>query len=63
MTMRIIHDCETGEIKEVAIPAAELKNLADDYAAMQAARAELEAKRQAILDKLGLTAEDFAAII
>lgn len=63
MTTKLIHNCETDEIQEVAIPAEELKTLADSYAAEQAARAEAEAKRQAVLDKLGLTAEDLAAIL
>lgn len=56
-----IHNIETGEIIEREMNAAELKNynegvkLADD---MQAQLKEKIVKRQELLDKLGITADE-----
>lgn len=56
-----IHNIETGEIIEREMNAAELKNynegvkLADD---MQAQLKEKIVKRQELLDKLGITANE-----
>jgi hypothetical protein len=63
MSTRIVHDCATGEIEEVQIPAKELKALTDAFNEDQAGKAELAAKRQQVLDKLGLTAEEAAYIL
>jgi Mn-containing catalase len=63
MTTKIIHNCATNEIEEVEMTAKEIKALSDSYAQEQAARAEAEAKRQAVLDKLGLTADELASIL
>ena len=63
--IRIEHDVVTGEIKEIELSAAEIKQLEKQYAEAKAnddkAKAEAEAKeaaRQAILDRLGLTADE-----
>lgn len=66
MSTHIIHNVETGEIIEKQLTAAELtqlqKSTADD-AAMMAARAEAIAAKEAVLSKLGLTAEEAAALL
>ena len=63
--IRIEHDVVTGEIKEIELSVAEIKQLEKQYAEAKAnddkAKAEAEAKeaaRQAILDRLGLTADE-----
>jgi hypothetical protein len=56
-----IHNVETDEIIDREMTAAELKIAEADQAAQAAAKAEAEAKetqRQAILDRLGLTADE-----
>lgn len=62
---RIEHNVETGEIKQVELSNAEIKQLEKQYAEQKvksdAAEAQAESKatqRQAILDKLGLTADE-----
>ena len=62
---RIEHNVETGEIKQIELSAAEIKELEKEYfkakANDDAEQAEAEAnvvQRQAILDKLGLTADE-----
>jgi hypothetical protein len=55
------HNVETGEIIEREATEAELEQFAKDQAAAEAraaAAAEAEAKRQALLDKLGITADE-----
>jgi hypothetical protein len=59
--MIIEHNVTTGEIIERELTAAELHQLEQDQAEYAAKQAETEAKataRQAILDRLGLTAEE-----
>ena len=56
-----IHNIETGEVIEREMNAAELAQLQADKvaeAARQEAKAAKAAERQAILDRLGLTAEE-----
>lgn len=56
-----IHNVETGEITEREMNADELAQWEADKAAAEAAKAEAAAKeeaRQALLDKLGITADE-----
>jgi hypothetical protein len=56
-----IHNTETDEVIDREMTAAEFKIYEADQAANALAQAEAEAKtaqRQAILDKLGLTADE-----
>ena len=56
-----IHDLETDEIIDREMTAAEFKIYDAEQETDQIAKAELEAKqteRQAILDRLGLTADE-----
>jgi hypothetical protein len=56
-----IHNVETDEIIDREMTAAELKIAEADQAAQEIVKAEAEAKeaaRQAILDRLGLTADE-----
>lgn len=62
---KLIIDCETNEIVERELTSTELEQQASDQAvidaaeeAAQAEAAAKEAARQAILDKIGLTAEE-----
>lgn len=55
------HNVETGEVIEREATAAELAQAAKDKAAAEARAAEAEAKeatRQALLDRLGITADE-----
>jgi hypothetical protein len=61
-----IHDVTTNEIIDREMTAAEFKQYQADQAAQAARVAELEAKettRQAILDRLGLTADEAKLIL
>jgi hypothetical protein len=61
-----IHNTETNEIIDREMNDAEFAQYEADQALQTAARAEAEAKataRQAILDRLGLTAEEAALIL
>jgi phosphopantetheinyl transferase (holo-ACP synthase) len=63
--MKIIHNVETNEIIEREFTAEELIQLEKDKKEIEAGnkvKAAKEAARQAVLDKLGLTAEDIAAL-
>jgi hypothetical protein len=62
---KIEHNVETGEIKQIELSAAEVKQLEKQYAEAKAnddkAKAEAEAKaaqRQVILSRLGITEEE-----
>jgi hypothetical protein len=65
MTNKIIVDCSTGEVQEIALTAeeiAEREAMAKEYADQKAAEeviatAKAEAKA-ALLDRLGITAEE-----
>ena len=65
MTNKIVVDCSTGEVQEIALTAeeiAEREAMAAEYAAQKAQEeADKAAKaeaRAALLDKLGITAEE-----
>jgi hypothetical protein len=61
-----IHNAETGEIIEREMNAEELAQLAIDKQIQADAKAKAEAKeaaRQAVLDKLGLSADEVAALL
>jgi hypothetical protein len=72
MTNKIVVDCSTGEVQEIALTAeeiAEREAMAAEYAAQKAAedvaKAVAEAAKEsanAKLAALGLTAEEIAAI-
>jgi hypothetical protein len=60
-----IHNVETGEVVERDMSAEELAQWEIDQAVAAetaAAEAAKEAARQAVLDKLGLTADEVAAL-
>ena len=65
MTNKIIVDCSTGEVQEIALTAEEITEreaMAKEYADQKAAEeviatAKAEAKA-ALLDRLGITAEE-----
>ncbi len=65
MTNKIVVDCSTGEVQEIALTAeeiAEREAMAAEYAAIKAQEeadkaAKAEAKAE-LLDKLGITAEE-----
>jgi hypothetical protein len=67
---RLEHDAETGEIKEIELSSAEVKKLEKEYAEAKvkadAEQVEAETKnaaRQAILDRIGLTADELQTIL
>ena len=70
MPHKVIVDCSTGETTEVELTAAEI---ADQEAAQKAAEAERKAQeviaaaqataKTALLDKLGITAEEAALLL
>ena len=71
---RIEHDVATGEIKEIPLTEQEIKQAEKDNAKfikekkekLALAKAEAEAKtaaRQAIADRLGLTADELAVLL
>ncbi len=64
--MKIEHNVLTDEIIEKDFTAAELKQIEKDRADYLAAQSEKENKiaaRQAVLTKLGLTAEEVATLL
>lgn len=64
--IKIEHNVETGEIKEIELNAKEIKDHQALEAATQAKDAELEAKataKAALLDRLGITAEEAALLL
>jgi hypothetical protein len=61
-----IHNSQTNEIVDREMTAAELKQYNEDLAQIAALQAEAQAKataRAAILDRLGLTAEEAALLL
>jgi len=61
MNTIVIHNAETGEIIEREMTAAEIKQQEKDLAttlAIEQAKSERAAARQALLDKLGITADE-----
>jgi hypothetical protein len=60
------HNLQTGKITEREFNAEELQQIAQNQIELEAARlakADKEAARQAVLDKLGLTADEAAALL
>jgi hypothetical protein len=60
-----IHNATTGQITEREMTAKETKQLEIDHIEMAENMKKIEAKeaaRQAVLDKLGLTADEVAAL-
>ena len=60
------HNCETGEITQRELTAAEIKSRETLQKAAKAKEAEAEAKataRQAIADRLGLTADELQVLL
>lgn len=67
---KLVVDCSTGQVEEIELTAEEIaQREADALAFEQAkaaedqAKADKEASRQAVLAKLGLTAEEAAALL
>jgi hypothetical protein len=65
MTNKIVVDCSTGEVQEIALTAeeiAEREAMAAEYAEQKAAedaeKAEQAKAKKALLTKLGITAEE-----
>jgi len=61
-----IHDIESGEVVEREMTNAEFKQYEADQAAQAARLAEAEAKetvKAAILDRIGLTADELKTIL
>jgi hypothetical protein len=61
-----VHDIETGEVIDREMTDVEFAEYQADQAATQAAATEAAAKtaaKQAVIDKLGLTAEEIAALL
>jgi len=66
MTKKIEHNAATGETVERDLTTEELKQIADDKAASKIANTELAEKkiaRQAVLDRLGITADEAALLL
>jgi hypothetical protein len=64
--IKIEHNVETGEIKEIELTAKELKEHAALEAITQAKDVEVEAKakaKAALLDRLGITAEEATLLL
>jgi regulator of protease activity HflC (stomatin/prohibitin superfamily) len=63
---KLIVNCETGETIERELNAEELAQAVIDEANSQALKAEADARataRQAVLDRLGLTADEAALLL
>ena len=66
MTTKIIHNVQTGEILEIELTKAELTELAKseaDDAAKMAERVAAIAAKEAVIAKLGLTADEVVALL
>ena len=70
MPTKVIVDCSTGETTEVELTAEEIADLEtarkaaeDQRKAEEAEAAAKEAKRQEILERLGLTTEEAAILL
>ncbi len=64
--IKIEHNVQTGEIKEIELTAKELREKADLEAAIQAKEAEEAARaaaKDALLARLGMTAEEAALLL
>ena len=70
MPTKLVIDCATGAVEEVELTAEEIAQREADAAAYaeakakeEAEKAAKEAERAAILEKLGLTAEEAAVLL
>lgn len=66
MTTKIIHNVETGDVIEVKLTKEELAELAKNEtadAAKMAERVAAIAIKEAVIAKLGLTADEVAALL
>jgi hypothetical protein len=68
--IKLVVDCSTGQVEEIELTAEEIAQRETDAlafeqakAAEDQAKADKEAARQAVLAKLGLTAEEAAALL
>jgi hypothetical protein len=68
--IKLVVDCSTGQVEEIELTAEEIAQRAADVlafeqeeAAKEQAKADKETARQAVLTKLGLTAEEAAALL
>jgi len=57
------HNAETGEVTERPMTALEIEAAQLDAQAADEAKAAIEAKKQEVLGKLGLTAEEISALL
>ena len=57
------HNCETGEITQKELTAKQIKDRKDQHDAQIAAVEAKQAARQAIFDRLGLTADEAKLIL
>ena len=70
MPTKLVVDCTTGAVEEIELTAEEIAQREADAAAFaeakakeEAEKAAKEAERAAILEKLGLTAEEAAVLL
>jgi hypothetical protein len=63
MTIKLVHNCETGEIQEITMSTKELETIAKSHSDYEANKAAALVARQAVLDKLGLTADEAALLL
>jgi hypothetical protein len=68
--IKLVVDCSTGQVEEIELTAEEIAQreadaiaYAEAKAAEDQAKVDKEASRQAVLAKLGLTAEEAAALL
>jgi hypothetical protein len=68
--IKLVVDCSTGQVEEIELTAEEIAQreadaiaYAEAKAAEDQAKADKESSRQAVLAKLGLTAEEAAALL
>jgi hypothetical protein len=67
---KIVVDCSTGEVSEIELTAEEVaqrtadaKALADDKAAEEADKAAKAVEKAALLERLGITAEEATLLL
>jgi hypothetical protein len=66
MSLKLVHNVETGEVSEVELTKDELAQRELDIKASKVAAIEADAKaqaKQAVLDKLGLTQDEISALL
>ena len=66
MAIKLVHNVETGEVKETVLTAAEVTQQTKDKASNAELQAELKAAadaKSALLERLGITAEEAALLL